>query len=114
MKNLFTDANRIQKTEDYRRLLRQGERLKAKSMTIFYQPNHLSVSRLGIIIAKKQIPKAVARNHYKRLIKESFRQSEIVRAKQHDVVVMLFKNVIEMDDTTFMSQLETLWKKLPA
>lgn len=49
--------------------------------------NDKSNARLGVVASKKILPSAVQRNHFKRVIREAFRQHSI-KTKQIDLVVM--------------------------
>ena len=68
-------------------------------------------SRLGVIVAKKQIKKAHARNRIRRLVRESF------RLQQHklpavDIIVMVKALAAHQDNNKVFEELALLWKKL--
>lgn len=41
---------------------------------VYVRKNESGFARLGLVVSKKTIPKAVARNYAKRLIREAFRR----------------------------------------
>lgn len=57
------------------------------NMLLLGRKNNHNTPRLGLAVAKKQIKHAVARNRFKRLIRESFRQ-HMDMLKDLDVVVV--------------------------
>ena len=56
-------------------------------MLLLCRKNHHNTARLGLAVAKKQIKLAVARNRFKRLTRESFRQ-HMELLKDLDIVVV--------------------------
>lgn len=71
----------------FRRLYAKGNNLANSLLAIYYLPNKLSVSRLGITVNKK-LGGAVVRNRVKRLIRESYRLNEDSLKKGYDIVVV--------------------------
>ena len=84
--NSFTVAQRIPRAEGYGACLK-SHMLSDKCFKLFFMPNHSKKARLGIVVAKRNIPKAVDRNKTKREIRELFR---IHQLKDYglDLVVM--------------------------
>jgi len=71
----------------------------------------LSDSRLGIIVAKKNVKLAVQRNRIKRLLRESFRcKRESI--PNIDIVVLAKKSVDKLNNTACSEELDYLWRKL--
>ncbi len=66
--------------------------------------------RLGLAIAKRCAPHAVARNRIKRVIRESFRH---VRddLKPMDLVVLCRRAAVEADNATLYDSLARHWKR---
>lgn len=57
---------------------------------VFFVPNELKLARLGIVAAKRFMPRAVDRNHAKREIRQLFRVHKI-KCTGIDLVVMVRK-----------------------
>lgn len=78
---------------------------------ILSRPNLLGTPRLGLVIAKKHLRRAVDRNHFKRLIRESFRHH------QHtllgiDIIVMSRKGLETVSNSDFNRQLGQQWQRI--
>lgn len=71
----------------------------------------LNSSRLGLIVSKKNVKRAVDRNRFKRLIRESYRNRRN-ELPPLDIVVMARKGVEELDNKHLALQLAVLWSKL--
>ena len=70
-------------------------------------------ARLGLGIAKSQVPTAVARNRLKRLIRESFR-AVAVTLEGYDVVVVARRPASVLTNREVRDQLRRGWKKVSA
>ncbi len=69
-------------------------RFSTNSLRTLYRKNDLGLSRLGIIIPKRVVRLATARNRHKRLIKEQYRRIKECLPNV-DIVVLLNKKVCE-------------------
>ncbi len=99
----FPKTARLRKRNDYQRLSRFGRRLQGKSVSFDYRIEGSSSPRLGITVSKKY-GSACARNRFKRLVRETFRELLPTLPKGLDVNVhpsatqeFLSKNLI-LDD----------------
>ena len=85
-----------------------GGRFSTNSLSMLYRKNDLELSRIGIIVPKKIVRLATARNRHKRLLKEQFR-----RAKKFlpnvDIVLLLKKKV---DENELNRGCERIWNFL--
>lgn len=67
--------------------------------------------RVGLIVSKKNVKRAVDRNRFKRLVRES------VRLRQDhlppvDIVILAKRGVQDIDNETLYRQLNGMWKRL--
>ena len=69
-----------------------------------------SHSRLGLIIAKKNVRFAVQRNRIKRVTREFFRNNPLKNPR--DVIFLAKRNLGDLTNDELRSLLTTLWKKL--
>ena len=75
--------------------------------------NKVERGRLGMVIAKKHVSKAIHRNRLKRLIRNSFRNTAR-NLPGLDVVVLARKNASELDSLSLATKLNVLWGDLQA
>lgn len=66
-------------------------------------------ARLGLAIAKKQIPRAVDRNRIKRVIRESFRLHQL---QDHDFVVLARRDTASATNRQLSRSLARHWERL--
>lgn len=78
---------------------------------ILSRPNQHGTPRLGLVIAKKHLRKAVDRNHFKRLIRESFRHHQH-KLLGIDIIVMSRKGLETLSNSDFNRQLGQQWQRI--
>jgi ribonuclease P protein component len=83
----FGPQRRIRKNADFQRIL-AARNYNADSLLVIYScPNDLGYCRLGVAVGRK-FGGAVARNRYKRIIREAFRLSQHDLTGGYDIIVM--------------------------
>ena len=109
--NGFPRCYRLITKSSYQQVFSKPKRVSTPELLFLFSSNNQTESRLGLAIAKKQIPRAVDRNRVKRLVRESFRhqRQEII---SQDIVVMARKSLLNMDNTQVRSQLDKLWRQV--
>lgn len=77
----FTKASRLLKPQEFREVFASRPMRSPQQGISIWGGRQKTVgpARLGMTVSKKAVPKAVARNHLRRLIRESF------RLHQHDL-----------------------------
>jgi ribonuclease P protein component len=63
-------------TRDIAALLGTAKRRRAATVSVQMRANGLTESRLGLIVPKRHVPRAVDRNRIKRLLREWFRLNQ--------------------------------------
>ena len=108
----FTQQKRLLKAQEYRQIFDQVScKISDRHMLILATDNQFSQSRLGVIIAKKNIRLAVNRNRIKRLLRESFRHQTQFPISV-DLVVMARSGINELSNTELRQLLERQWQRL--
>jgi ribonuclease P protein component len=110
--NSFTKAQRLTKSTDFE-LVFANTRYKAgsKHLLVLAITNTQSQARMGLVISKKNVGDAVARNRIKRLCRETFRlQCHALPAL--DIVVLAKPGVSALNNQHIVTQLRQMFDKL--
>jgi ribonuclease P protein component len=70
----FPRSARIVKTDDFSSVFNFRKRISGQFITLHYQYNQHSGSRLGLIVGKRTARLSVQRNYMKRILREMFRR----------------------------------------
>lgn len=83
----------------------------SKHFLLLAQMNHQDHARLGLVIAKKHVRTAVARNQIKRIVRESFRlhQHEL---QGMDIIVLAKKGAASLDKPAIHKVMVESWRRL--
>ena len=108
----FDKRLRLLKAADFQPVFKQA-RFKVSSQTVLVLAieNNLRFPRLGLVIAKKNIARAVQRNRVKRLLRESFRLNQHLLAGL-DIVILARSGLGSLENPEITGQIETLWQDL--
>lgn len=92
MNFLFSSQYRLKNSQDFDYLRRDSKKYNSFYFIIYSKESRLKLknSRIGISVSKKS-GNAIARNKFKRLIREAFRVSGL-REKGLDLLVVVSKN----------------------
>lgn len=110
----FPNALRLTKSVQYQAVFDRGDfRIPNGPLLLLARLNQLHLPRIGLILSKKNIPLAVQRNRFKRLLRESFRhhQKDLTGL---DIVVLARPGLGSLDNISVMDNAATLWSKLAA
>lgn len=69
----FPREARLLKPDEFKRVFAENERARTDSLLVMARPNTIGLARLGMIVAKRLLPRAVDRNRVKRCVRETFR-----------------------------------------
>ncbi|CAN5721207.1 hypothetical protein BH11PSE12_BH11PSE12_29130 [soil metagenome] len=86
----FARVRRIVKTDEFSSVFRLRPVQRTAHFVLYARPTELLHARLGVVAAKRFAPRAVTRNTIKRVTREIFRQSSLIRV---DYIVRLSKPV---------------------
>lgn len=113
LNNRFLRQHRLLTAKEYQAVFQSGCRIYNQQLTLLARNNQLAYSRLGLIVAKKQVAKATKRNRFKRLIRESFRGRQ-EQLQGLDIVVLVNKASLMLDNHELAKCLDYQWLKLLA
>jgi ribonuclease P protein component len=88
-----------------------SRRIDDRFFALRVKPNGLSHPRVGLAVAVKLAGNAVARNRIRRLVRESFRLSQL-ELPAVDIVVAAKFPAREAPATSLRDSLATLWKRV--
>jgi ribonuclease P protein component len=112
----FTKATRLLTPYDYKQVFAAAAlRVSSKELLILARSNQLDHSRLGIVVAKKNVKLATARNRIKRVTRETFRhqQHQLVNAAGGiDAIVLARAGLGLLDNGALHDLLNQLWRQL--
>ncbi|MFA6014693.1 MAG: ribonuclease P protein component [Gallionellaceae bacterium] len=112
MTHSFSYIQRLHQPAEFQSVL-DAKGLVNKWLVIHSQINHRNLDRLGIIVSKRVVAKAVSRNRLKRLIREVFRQSLTVEANPGlDIVVRVKRKLSKEETPEFIQALKNLLLKV--
>nr|VFJ95554.1 MAG: ribonuclease P protein component [Candidatus Kentron sp. H]VFJ96362.1 MAG: ribonuclease P protein component [Candidatus Kentron sp. H]VFK02246.1 MAG: ribonuclease P protein component [Candidatus Kentron sp. H] len=107
----FPSGLRLRRKRDYGRVFENPRRSADRAVTVLAISNGLDIPRLGLAISKRWLPRAVARNRAKRLIRESFRTHQ-QQLQGLDVVVISRSAIAGIETADFSRALERHWKRI--
>jgi len=87
-------------TRDIVALLSGGQTIKRSGFGVSLKRNSLGGPRLGVIVPKRVLPRAVDRNRVKRLVREWFRNNQS-RLGNRDILIRVTNKVVTMAELEF-------------
>ena len=96
------DARLVAKA-DFDRVFADNQRAKTDYVVVMARPNSVGYPRLGMVIAKRLLARAVDRNRVKRCVRESFRQV-LPELPACDFVVRLIAKPVPGDEARDLSR----------
>ena len=105
----YRPAQRLQRKRDFDAVFHKpAVRVGGPTLWLVARPNDAGLARLGMVVAKRFLKRAVARNRAKRMIRESFRRSTDLPAM--DIVV----RVVQKDAWVSAADADRLFTALVA
>ena len=107
----FGKNRRLLKSSDYTEVFDNNSvRVAHPNLLILSEPNGTEMSRLGLVIGKKNVPTAVARNKIKRVVRETFRLTELPVAV--DLVFLARKDLGKLSSAELSALIQQSWGRL--
>ena len=110
----FTRQHRLLSTSQFKPLFDHPQwRASGQHFLLLVCENDVTVARLGIVIGKRRVKRAVDRNLLRRQIRESFRHRGCDLAGL-DIVVLVRADLDHPDKVLVAEELDKVWVKLLA
>ncbi|MCH9697374.1 MAG: ribonuclease P protein component [Gammaproteobacteria bacterium] len=107
----FKPEQRLRNGADYDTVFSDPLRSRDQYFLLLTRNNHQSHPRLGLIVSKKKIRRAVSRNRIKRIIRNSFRLNQH-QLPHVDIIVLAYQQADQADTVELGQSLQKHWKKL--
>ncbi len=108
----FPKTTRLLNAEDYKAVFSNSQfKASCRYILVLAIPNDCQRSRLGLVIAKKNVSTAVQRNRVKRVIRDSFRLNQETLAGL-DLVVLARKDADKLGNPQLRDHIQKLWADL--
>ncbi|WP_286718420.1 ribonuclease P protein component [Thalassolituus sp. UBA2009] len=108
----FPRRARLLKPVEFKRVFDKTElRGSSPHLLVLATPNEQDQARIGFVLAKKQIKRAIDRNRIKRLVRESFRHHQHEMASL-DFVLLARSGLAELDNQQIREMIDGLWFRL--
>lgn len=111
----FSKALRLLTPADYKQVFDAAElRVSSRELLVLARVNRFDHPRLGLVIAKKHVRRAVQRNRIKRVIRENFRarQAALMGMRGVDTIVLARSGIEKLDNVALTQMLSGLWQQL--
>ena len=107
----FSRKYRLISKIDFQSVFANPHKASKKYLLALYKPNHLTHARLGLIVAKHHVKRAVDRNRLRRLIRESFRHHQET-LKGLDIIVLIRSKCSPLENNIIRADIDSLWLNL--
>lgn len=108
----FSKKLRLLGAADYQPVFKNARyKVSSQYLLILAVANSLSRPRLGLVIAKKNVAKAVQRNRVKRIFRESFRHNQRLLPAL-DIVILARSGLDSLSKELVNTNIERLWQEL--
>lgn len=107
----FPQQSRLKTPADYKKVFTNPTKSSDTYFTLLAVKNDFEYPRLGLVVAKKNIRKAVHRNRVKRVIRDNFRRHRHTMMNI-DIVVLARKEALDVAPSLLQKSLEKHWLRL--
>jgi len=107
----FPAVNRLRKPSEFQKVFESGIRSTDSQFIVLAARNGSDRARLGLAVSRRRQPSAVARNHIKRIVRESFCRHRQLLAGL-DIVVMAQKGTRIDDNEGLRRSLARHWERM--
>ena len=107
----FPKTSRLKLASDFRDILKNGKSFRESGLVLYFRKSSTKDSRLGIVVSKRVLKRAVDRNRVKRVIREYFRKEKANFSIASDIVIRTFQDHQLLNSSNLREILSKLFKK---
>lgn len=107
----YSRSCRLVSQHDFKYVFAKPSKVTGQYMLALYRPNQQSLARLGMIIGKHHVKRAVDRNQLRRVIRESFKHLQ-ASLKGLDVIVLVRSEWKPLGIKIWRNEIDNLWQRL--
>ncbi len=111
MDQSFARRYRLTKTDEFSSVFGFRKAIRGQWLMLHYLPAAGDATRLGLVVGKKQLKRAVDRNRVKRIVREQFRR-ERHRLPVCDLIIRLTSRPGGLRSAALASDLQQLFDRL--
>lgn len=108
LRYFFCKRYRLLSSKEFDYVFAKPRKIVSPQFVLFYRISEQACARLGIIVAKKRIRKAVNRNQIKRVIRESFR-NKLPQLVVGEYVLVARSTLSQLNKTMLREHVDQLW-----
>ena len=106
-----TKLTKLTKTDEFSSVFNFRKRLSFQYLSFHYQPNTLSLFRLGMVVGKKTQKLAVKRNYMRRVLRELMRKKQ-EQLLNFDIVIRIQKSFYRNDYDEIETEVDQMIARL--
>ncbi len=107
----FRACHRLHASNEFRQVFKNTDvRVAHPDFLLLAKGNLVDYGRLGVIVGKRHITKASARNVVKRLVRETFRKN--IRSESFDILFLVRSDLSGISKKELTRLFEDGWKRL--
>jgi ribonuclease P protein component len=106
---LYSTQLKLNTKHAFEYVLKKGKRWEVNQSRLYVIENECSHPRLGLIIAKRTIAKAVRRNSARRVLREHFRLSQHA-LPNIDIVIIAGRPLGNIDKQKLQAEVSKIWQ----
>ena len=107
----FGKDRRLLKASEYKEVFDNNAfRVAHPKLLLLVKPNGTEVSRLGLVVGKKNVSTAVGRNRVKRAVRETFRTTPLPLSL--DIIFLARKDADKLSSAEMTALLQQSWARL--
>ncbi|UCB56716.1 MAG: ribonuclease P protein component [Candidatus Omnitrophota bacterium] len=79
---------KLRRNRQFREVYMRGRRQSGPLLTLFFMPNKLKLSRMGLSVTKKRFRLSVRRHYIQRRLREAYRLNKMRFLQGYDIVIV--------------------------